>query len=158
MNASIAIVKNETADAIHLLVIDDDLIQRKIISKIGTQAGYEVVEAATYDEAEKNLKSRKFDCITLDLSLGKQSGALLLRTIVDSGNRVPVIVISGADERVMQTTVKIAQSLDLDAELLAKPLKLVELRNALVAKKNGVVARRGNNQLTLAIREVAPGL
>ncbi|HEY1309527.1 MAG TPA: response regulator [Pseudolabrys sp.] len=158
MIAAMTSARNETAEAIRLLVIDDDLIQRKIICKIGAQAGYDVVEAATFDEAERSLKTQKFDCITLDLSLGKQSGALLLRTIVDSGNRVPVIVISGADEHVMQTTVKIAQSLNLESELLAKPLKLVELRSALVAKKNGVVARRGNNQLASVLRETTPGL
>lgn len=156
MNATIISVRNEPAEAIHLLVIDDDLIQRKIIATLGVRAGYEVIEAATFDDAEKNLKTRKFDCITLDLSLGKQSGALLLRTIVDSGNRVPVIVISGADEHVMQTTVKIALSLNLDAELVAKPLKLTKLRNALVKKKEDVIARRGNNQLAMDLREVEP--
>jgi hypothetical protein len=46
--------------------------------------------------------------------------------------------------------------LQLEAELLAKPLKLTELRNALVHKKAGAVARRGNNQMTQALRHVAP--
>jgi DNA-binding response OmpR family regulator len=147
---------DEIGQEARLLVIDDDLIQRKIIAKIGAQAGYEVVAAATFEDAESSLKNQRFDCITLDLSLGKQSGALLLRTIVDSGNNVPVIVISGADEHILQTTVSIAQSLQLEAELLAKPLKLTELRNALVHKKAGAVARRGNNQMTQALRHVAP--
>jgi hypothetical protein len=35
----------------------------------------------------------------------------------------------------MQTTVKIALSLNLDAELVAKPLKLTKLRNALVKRR-----------------------
>jgi DNA-binding response OmpR family regulator len=153
MSTAIISAKTETAEGVRLLVIDDDLIQRKIISKIGAQSGYEVVEAASFDEAEKFLQNQKFDCITLDLSLGKQSGALLLRTIVDSGNMVPVIVISGAEEHVIRTTVSIAQSLKLDCELLTKPLKLTELRKALVTKISGAVARRGNNQLVLELRE-----
>jgi DNA-binding response OmpR family regulator len=150
--------EDETPQAFRLLVIDDDLIQRKIISKIGGQAGYEVVSAATFNETEKILKGQKFDCITLDLSLGTQSGALLLRTIVDSGNQVPVIVISGAEEHVLRTTVNIAQSLNLECEMLTKPLNLIELRNALVKKKSSAVARRGNNQLAQVIREAAPRL
>jgi hypothetical protein len=56
MNATIISVRNEPAEAIHLLVIDDDLIQRKIIARLGARAGYEVIEAATFDDAEKNLK------------------------------------------------------------------------------------------------------
>jgi hypothetical protein len=56
----------------------------------------------------------------------------------------------------MQTTVKIALSLNLDAELVAKPLKLTKLRNALVKKKEDVIARRGNNQLSMDLREAEP--
>ncbi len=158
MSAAFTSEKIETAPAIRLLVIDDDLVQRKIIAKLGAQAGYEVIEAATLDDAEKCLRGQRFDCITLDLSLGGQSGAILLRTVVSSGNLVPVIVVSGAEEHVARTTVDFAHSLNLDAELLAKPLKLVELRNALMAKKDGIVARRGNNQLRDAIQESMPGL
>lgn len=51
MNATIISVRNEPAEAIHLLVIDDDLIQRKIIATLGVRAGYEVIEAATFDDA-----------------------------------------------------------------------------------------------------------
>ena len=156
MDHAITFAPDETGQAIRLLVIDDDLIQRKIIAKIGAQAGYEVVAAATFEDAESCLKTQRFDCITLDLALGKQSGALLLRTIVDSGNRVPVIVISGADEHILRTTVNIAQSLQLESELLKKPLKLTELRDALARMKSGAVARRGNNQMTQSLRHAAP--
>ena len=156
MDHAITSVQDEIGQAVRLLVIDDDLIQRKIIAKIGAQAGYEVVAAATFEDAELSLKTQRFDCITLDLSLGKQSGALLLRTIVDSGNQVPVIVISGADEHILRTTVNIAQSLQLESELLTKPLKLTELRNALARMKSGAIARRGNNQMTQALRHAAP--
>ncbi len=156
MDHAITSVQDEIGQAVRLLVIDDDLIQRKIIAKIGAQAGYEVVAAATFEDAESSLKTQRFDCITLDLSLGKQSGALLLRTIVDSGNQVPVIVISGADEHILRTTVNIAQSLQLESELLTKPLKLTELRNALARMKSGAIARRGNNQMTQALRHAAP--
>jgi DNA-binding response OmpR family regulator len=137
--------------AVRLLVIDDDVIQRTIISKVGAQSGYQVDAAATYEEAETLLKGRQYDCITLDLSLGEKSGALLIRTIVDSGNRVPVIVISGADEHVLRTTVGIAHSLDLPCEPQSKPLNLAKLRMALVAKIPAAVARRGNNQLAMAL-------
>ena len=66
-----------------LLVIDDDIIQRTIISKIGAQAGFAVTAVATFSDAAKLLTGSKFDCVTLDLALGSQSGVLLLRTIVD---------------------------------------------------------------------------
>lgn len=119
---------SNTHELATILVIDDDLIQRKIIARLAGQADFQVVEAGSFDEAEVQLKNRKFDCITLDLSLGKESGALLLRTIADSGNRVPVIVISGAEPHVLKTTMEIAEMLQLKADLVEKPLKLPQLR------------------------------
>ena len=135
---------NETASGgeFRLLVIDDDMIQRTIISRIGSQAGYKVVGAQSYEAAVDALTAQKFDCITLDLSLGEQSGALLLRTIVDTGNLVPVVVISGAEEHVLATTVKVAQSLGLDSIPFRKPLNLIEVRAALTRKREGATPRR----------------
>ena len=118
-----------------LLVIDDDLIQRTIISKIGGQTGFDVTAVSTFDDAAKKLTTIKFDCVTLDLSLGSQSGVLLLRTIVDSGHRMPIVVISGAEHYVLTSTVKMAAALGLDASPLAKPLNIPDLRLALMTKR-----------------------
>jgi DNA-binding response OmpR family regulator len=128
-----------------LLVVDDDVIQRTIISKIGTQAGYEVAGAASFQEAKKLMAEQQFDCVTLDLSLGEQSGVLLLHAMVDTNNRVPVFIISGAEEHILASTLRIARGLALDAQLINKPLKLVELREALTQKRVGIVATRGIN-------------
>lgn len=130
-----------------MLVIDDDMIQRTIISKIGTQTGFKVISCTSFDEAVDLLTAHRFDCITLDLSLGEQSGALLLRTIIDTGNRVPVLIISGAEDHVLQTTVKIAQSLDLDSMPIKKPLNLTEIRKVMVRKRQNAGAQRGVRQM-----------
>jgi EAL domain-containing protein (putative c-di-GMP-specific phosphodiesterase class I) len=121
-----------------LLVIDDDLVQRTIISTVGTKIGFETLGAGTYEEAIRRLHDTVFDCITLDLSLGERSGADLLHTIADVGRRVPIIIISGADERVLNTTVRVAQSLGLYAYPLSKPLDLAALRASLTHMKEGV--------------------
>ena len=129
-----------------LLVIDDDVIQRTIIAKLGMQTGYDSAGAASFAEAKTLLAQQKFDCITLDLSLGEDSGVLLLSAMVASDNRVPIIIISGAEEHILNSTMKIAQSLGLDSQLLNKPLKLAKLRQALAQKRDGIVARRGINR------------
>jgi DNA-binding NtrC family response regulator len=144
--------QSEPAQSFLLLVIDDDLIQRTIIAKLGTQAGFDVTAAATFDEAAGLLTKHKFDCVTLDLSLGEQSGILLLRSIVDSGHRMPVIVISGAEPHVLQSTVAMAQSLNLDSLPLSKPLNLTELRGALAKKRQSAPALR----LIMQLAESAP--
>jgi len=129
-----------------LLVVDDDVIQRTIISKVGTHAGYEAIGAASFHEAKKLMSEQQFDCITLDLSLGEQSGVLLLHAMVDTNNRVPVIIISGAEEHILASTMRIARGLALDAQLINKPLQLVALREAFLHKREGIVATRGINR------------
>ena len=118
----------------HLLVIDDDLIQRTIISKIGSQVGFEVTAVSTLAHAADVLMSAALDCVTLDLSLGTQSGASLLQTVAESGQSTPVLIISGAEPHVLKSTLAAAASLGLDAQALTKPLDLALLRHALTAK------------------------
>lgn len=139
---------NDVSKTFRLLVVDDDLIQRTIISKIGAQSGFDVTIAATFDEAASFLRRDKFDCITLDLSLGEQSGVLLLQTMVANGRRMPVIVISGAEQHVLNSTITIAESLGLNSQSLSKPLNLAELRSTLLIKRQSAPALRGVMQLS----------
>ena len=140
-----------------LLVIDDDVIQRTIIAKIGSQAGYQTASAASFREAKTLMTEQQFDCITLDLSLGEQSGVLLLHTMVETSNRVPVIIISGAEEHILESTMRIARALGLDSQLLNKPLKLTDIRESLAHKREGIVATRGINQHFQWMRDRAGG-
>ena len=110
-------MSSESTDSLaRLLVVDDDLVQRKIIAKIGAQAGFQTAEASSFEEAETMLQAEQYDCITLDLSLGPRSGILLLRTMIETKNSVPVIIVSGATEQVLQTTLDVAGRLALDAQ------------------------------------------
>lgn len=114
-----------------LLVIDDDEVQRTIISRIGDQVGFSVDGAANFEAASSLLRSRPFDGVTLDLGLGDRSGALLLPVIARIGYKVPVLVISGASAQVLEATSVMSHALDIDAHIMAKPLDLPRLREAL---------------------------
>jgi EAL domain-containing protein (putative c-di-GMP-specific phosphodiesterase class I) len=131
------------SDRRRLLVIDDDLVQRTIIGTVGTKVGFESLGAATYDDANRQIRETLYDCITLDLSLGERSGADLLHAIADLGRRVPIIIISGADERILNSTVAVAQSLGLHAVPLSKPLDLAALRASLTLMKDSVQCESG---------------
>lgn len=133
---------NAGETSFRLLVVDDDVVQRAVICKIGSQAGFEPVGAASYDEAEHVLRNHKPDCVTLDLSLGEQSGAVLLRTIRDIDRHLPVIVISGAKQDILNSTIEVARSMALDVTGLAKPLDLFELRKLLAYRKERAGPRR----------------
>lgn len=140
-----------TGSLARLLVVDDDLVQRKIIAKIGAQAGFQTAEASSFEEAETMLRAEQYDCITLDLSLGPRSGILLLRTMIETKNSVPVIIVSGATEQVLQTTLDVAVNLRLDAQTMHKPLNLIELRAILADKRTHAAGARGSRQLELSL-------
>ncbi len=114
-----------------LLVVDDDVVQRTIICKIGRQAGFAAVGAASLQEAEHLVRDGKFDCITLDLGLGLDRGTALLESLSQYAGCLSIVVVSGAVEGMLQSAVTSARSLGFDARCLTKPLNLVELRASL---------------------------
>ena len=125
----------------NLLVIDDDTVQRTIISRIGAQAGFTVEAAGTFEAASGFLHSLRFDCVTLDLGLGDRSGALLLPVIAKVGYPLPVIVVSGASQQMLDATSVMSHALQIEAEVLTKPLNLPHLRTSLARIRMQAMAR-----------------
>jgi len=116
-----------------LLVVDDDLLQRTVIGKIGSKLGFQIVAVSSFEEASRLLRSQSFDGMTLDLSLGEHDGVELLRLIADCRlNALPIVIISGCEERILNSTRRVAEGLALTvADCLPKPLNLARLREAL---------------------------
>jgi EAL domain-containing protein (putative c-di-GMP-specific phosphodiesterase class I)/FixJ family two-component response regulator len=116
-----------------LLVIDDDLVQRSIIGKIGAKLGYDTVIASSFEIAAELLKTETFDIMTLDLSLGERDGVELLRLAADCRlHAMPIVIISGADKRILNSTRRVAEGLNLSVtKCLSKPLNLESLRQSL---------------------------
>lgn len=116
-----------------LLVVDDDLVQRVLIGKIGAKLGYETVVASSYEAATELLGREGFEVMALDLSLGERDGVELLRFVADAGlHAMSIVIISGCDDRIMKATRRLAGGLKLSlGACLTKPLDLNRLRSAL---------------------------
>ena len=117
-----------------LLVVEDDLVQQTIIGTIGAKLGYDSVVASSVESASRLLRTEKFDMMTLDLSLGERDGVELLRLI--SGlqlNALPIVIISGYEERILNSIKRVAATFDLSlVNCLSKPLNIDKLRVALI--------------------------
>ena len=124
-----------------LLVVDDDLVQRIIIGKIGAKLGYDTVIAPTFEIASELLQREAFDIMTLDLSLGEHDGVELLRVVADLKlNAMPIVILSGCEERILNSTKRVAESLNLSlTRCLNKPLNIENLRDALLLPGHGCV-------------------
>ena len=84
------------------------------------------------------LRKRAFDCITLDLSLGEDSGIEVLQLLAKMQCRTPVIIISASGEEICDETVKIGNFLNLNVcSPIPRPIHLAALRRALTRIAEG---------------------
>ncbi|CCE11872.1 putative response regulator receiver protein (CheY-like) [Bradyrhizobium sp. STM 3843] len=114
--------------ALQLLIVDDDATQRALIAVAAKQAGHVVTAVGGRDQAMEAIRSKRFDCITLDLMLGDGDGTEVLKTIADCRFAGSVIVISGMDASRRSAARSYAKSLGIDLQSLPKPVDLSALR------------------------------
>ncbi len=115
-----------------LLIIEDAEIHLSILRKIAEQVGFTTTGAHSVAEAGKVLCERTFDCITLDLSLGEQSGIEILQLLSKLRRRTPIIIISASGDQACDETVRIGNFLNLNiCPPIPKPIHLAALRKAL---------------------------
>jgi len=150
------------ADPLHrVLVVDDSLVQRRILSKLLGRWGYDVMEAASGEDALALCRASPPDLILSDWMMPGMSGPELceaVRALAGEGYCYFILLTSRSDKT------DVALGLDRGADdFLTKPVDMTELRARLVAGKrilamHGVVTDR-NRALaaTLAKLETAQG-
>lgn len=118
-----------------VLIVDDDRMQGALIRDVCTRIGLPSKVAVSYDRAAQLLATEQFTHITIDLALGERDGIELLRLVSQLPVMPRLIVISGCDERILNSAVRLAHAAGAcDATSLPKPVDLAELRKALKAK------------------------
>lgn len=83
----------------HVLIVEDDEVQRGSLAKLLGSHDVETVAVGTASECLEKLKSTTFDCMVLDLTLPDASGYSLLETLSKEHaySFPPVIVYTGRD-------------------------------------------------------------
>ena len=84
------------SDVPRVLVVDDDPVARAAISGL-LRRRYEVVTAATADEALTAFKEQRFDVALVDVMLPDRDGCALTEQVraLPRGAKVPILIISG---------------------------------------------------------------
>jgi len=115
-----------------LLVVEDAAVHLSILRKVAAQAGFDTTGVNSVDAASAILNQKRFDCVTLDLSLGERSGTEVLELLAKLKFRGPVIIISASDDDALQTTARIGGFLNLNVyPPFSKPINLPLLRQTL---------------------------
>lgn len=78
------------------LVIDDSDSDRRSLTEIAEQSGFEVFEARDLGEGLEALQEHRPDLIVVDVHLGPQSGFTLLAEIREVHPLVPVVVVTSS--------------------------------------------------------------
>ena len=91
-------------DAPHLLVVDDDLRIRTLLTRYLAQAGYRVTAAANAAEARQRMAALSFDLIVLDVMMPGESGVDFSRNLRGAGASTPILMLTartGVDDRIL---------------------------------------------------------
>lgn len=77
-----------------ILVVDDNLIIRKILTNILEKYGYAVVVVSSGEDALEYTRSETVGCMILDLQMDGLTGYDVLEHLAENGPQIPVIVLS----------------------------------------------------------------
>jgi two-component system KDP operon response regulator KdpE len=146
-----------SANAVTILVVDDEPAIRRLLRTSLTAQGYRIVEAATAAAALAEIKDYPPDVVILDLGLPDRDGLDVVATVRQS-SAVPIIVLSSrGDERAK------VEALEIGADdYVTKPFGMAELvarvgaalRHRLQAQGEEPVFRSGDLAVDLVRRIV----
>ena len=88
-------------ETVKILLVEDDeddyMITKTLIAEIRNWRG--ILEwVSSYEEALQKLKSNEYDVYLFDYRLGEKTGIDLLKKAVESGCKVPIILLTGQDD------------------------------------------------------------
>lgn len=112
-----------------VLVVDDDLLLRRLVQGQLVAAGYTVTAVGTARAAREHLASEAVDAVVLDRHLGGDDGLEICRWLRERGERVPVLLLTGS---LGGTPWEVALAAGAD-DSLPKPVDLPELLEQLRA-------------------------
>lgn len=114
-----------------ILIVDDERAIRNTLKEILEYENHQVDEAVDGAEGWEKFKNGQYDILLSDIKMPKMDGTELLDKVMESGQDVPVVMISG--HGTIETAVECIKKGAYD--FIAKPLDLnrlmITMRNAL---------------------------
>lgn len=116
----------------HILVVDDDELLRRAVTRMLKAAGHEVTEATTGQTGLNRWRDGGADLVVTDLAMPEMTGFELMRELRAAGEVVPVIAMSGSVVLADLEAIRQAELLG-GVYLLAKPFSWDQLMTAVGA-------------------------
>jgi len=78
----------------HILVVDDDKHTRRLLEAVLTAEGYTVSTAENGEAALEVMEKEHIDLVVLDIMMPKMDGYEFTKTIRESNNNLPILMVS----------------------------------------------------------------
>ena len=123
-----------------LLLIDDEPRLAEFVAEAASGCGFDPVITSEENEFKREFSISPPDMVALDLGMPGMDGVELLRFLSDESYNRPVLIISGFDRRVLESSFRLGEALGLTmAGPLEKPVRLEKLEAILTQLKSTLV-------------------
>ena len=133
----------DTRGVRRLVVLDDDPALGKFVAEVARRIGYQTCVTVTAEGFALELQTTA-DVVVVDLLVPGTDGIEVLRGLADRGHSPEVILVSGLDERVIESAGRAAAELGLHVRgQLHKPFRAAALRVLLEQVQTELLASAG---------------
>ena len=129
----------------HLLVVDDNEMNRDMLTRRLLRRGFTVITAADGEEALETIAAHSFDVIILDITMPRVDGMEVLRRVREttSATDLPIIMATAKNE-----SLDVVRALKMGAnDYVTKPL---DFEVVLARVQTQISLKRAREQLKLA--------
>jgi putative nucleotidyltransferase with HDIG domain len=130
---------------ISLLVVDDEEPIRNALKKFLTQQGYDVVTAASGDDALRILQRQKISVVLLDVRMPGRSGIDLVPQVLEIEPSVAVLMLTAVNDATTAALCMQRGAMDY----LTKPIDLADLARAIlraIRRRDSLIEQANLNQ------------
>jgi EAL domain-containing protein (putative c-di-GMP-specific phosphodiesterase class I) len=114
------------------LIVDDEPGIRNFVQHVAESVGMQAVGAVSGSDALNKLKALSPTIIVMDMQMPNGDGVQLIQGLAGLGIQAKIVIISGADTRLLEVSAEIARQRGLDiGAVLHKPVRFEELRRTL---------------------------
>ena len=123
-----------------LLLVDDEPVLAGFVASAARESGYDAVLTSDDEEFRAQFLANRPDMVVLDLGMPGMDGIELLRFLAEQHFQSPVLIISGFDRRVLESSFRLGEALGLTmVGPLEKPVRLEALEALLIELKSTLV-------------------
>jgi len=118
----------------HLLLIDDEPAFGRFIAHAAEVGGFTAHLTLSAGPFKEKYRALRPEAVAVDLAMPQVDGVELLRFLAEEKCAAPVILVSGFDRRVLDSTMRLGQALGLNmVGPLEKPVRLQQFLDLLAS-------------------------